>query len=491
LVLSAAYRSGASRLLFHPPFYHRESRFIAKPPETFVMLYRKTLALLICLAAAAFSCTAGAKTLVVNNGMTAAADTNVGTTAAPYKTISAAVQVAQPGDTVTVMAGTYTELTSASDVSIIGVQVREVGTAAAPVMIQAQSPGSVIINQNSKGVGFEIMNSSYVTINGFVIQNCYGGGIHMEEGAASNHVVVENNTINHCDGPAGGNVGGIYIGGCTNCTITNNSINDIKVGGVYYMNAAGIHGYSQANCTLSNNLITNAYTGIFHKRSSGQTGLLITNNSISGVTYGIMYSVGGAGDPPHENQRVFNNIINASSIGIYAPVYETSSPSQGLTIQHNVFLGGNAINEWGYDGVVVQDNIFYNLTADAIDTQKGTWKSELTTMSNNLFYTGGTFYLQEYGSGAAQYSSVSSFLSATGFPATNKVANPMFVAPTSSNYQLASGSPAIGAAHDGTNIGAYPTGKEVIGLLSAPTSTSSTGTTTTVTPDPPSNVSVQ
>lgn len=455
------------------------------------MLYRKKLALLICLAAAAFSCTAGAKTLIVNNGMTAAADTNVGTTVAPYKTISAAVKVAQPGDIVTVMSGTYTELTSASDVSKLGIQVREVGTASAPVLIQAQTPGSVIINQNSKGVGFEIMNSSYVTISGFVIENCYGGGIHMEEGAPSSNMVVENNTVNHCDGVAGDNVGGIYIGGCVNCTIANNNINDIKVGGVYYENGAGIHGYSQTNCTLSNNQITNAYTGIFHKRSSGKTGLLITNNVISNVTLGIVYSVGGAGDPPHENQRVYNNIINASNYGIYAVVYETSSPSQGLFIQHNVFLGSAGITEWGYDGVVVQDNIFYNLSADAIDTQKGTWKSELTTMSNNLFYTGGTFYLQEYGTGAAQYSSVASFLSATGFPSTNKVANPMFVAPTSSNYQLASGSPAIGAAHDGTNIGAYPTGKEVIGLLSGPTSVSSTGTTTTVTPDPPSNVTVQ
>jgi parallel beta-helix repeat protein len=447
--------------------------------------------ILLCLATL-FCVTANARTIVVNNGIAGAADGNGGTTTAPLKTIGAGVKLAQPGDTVLVYPGTYTEATTAADVSTPGIQVRNVGTASAPVTISAQTAGAAIIDQKSGAVGFEIMNAAYVVISGFTIQNCYGGGVHMEEGAPSNNMTVENNTVQHCDGPSGDNVGGIYIGGCVNCMITNNTITDIKVGGVYYQNAAGIHGYSQSNCTLSNNVISSAYTGIFHKRSSGQTGLLIENNMISGVTIGIMYSVGGAGDPPHENQRVYNNIISASSQGIYAPVYETSSPSQGLAIKHNVFLGAAGVLTWGYDGVTVTDNIFYNLSGDAVATENGTWTKELTAMNNNLFYSGAAFDLQEYGSGAAHYSTLAAFLGATGFNSTNKVANPLFV--SSSDYHLGSGSPGIGAADDGTNIGAYSTSSTVVGLLSGgavTTPPSSPPTSTATVPDPPANVTVE
>ena len=452
------------------------------------MMYRKQLALFCCIAAL-FSYTAGAKQIYVNNGLSAAVDTGPGTSTAPFKTIGAGIKAAQAGDTVLVSAGTYTEATTASDISTVGIQIRSKGTAAAPVVIQAVTPGSVIIDQKMTAVGFVVLNSSYVTLSGFTIQNCYGGGVRMFEGAPSTGMVIENMTVNHCDGVPGDNVGGIYIGGCTNCTISNNTISGITIGGAYNMNAAGIHGYSQSNCTLSNNVISNAFTGIFHKRSSGQTGLLITNNVISNVTYGIMYSVGGAGDPPHMNQRVINNIISSSNMAIYAPVAEASSTSQGLTIKHNVLLGAAGIFTWGYDGVVVQDNIFYNLSGDAVGTEKGTWQSELVTMSNNLFYTGATFDLQQYGTGAAHYTTLASFLAATGFGAsTNRQLNPLFVNAAGGNYQLAAGSPGIGAADDGSNIGAYPTASTVVGLLG---SAGSSSPTAQVAPDPPSNVTVQ
>jgi parallel beta-helix repeat protein len=458
------------------------------------MLYRKTLALCCCLAAV-FSGAAGAKTIYVNNGLAAAADSNPGTAStSPMKTISAGVKVAQPGDTVVVMPGTYTEATTATDISTVGIQIRGKGTAAAPIVIQAQTPGTVTIDQKMNAVGFVVLNASYVTINGFNIQNCYGGGIRMFEGAPSNNMVVENMTVTHCDGVAGDNVGGIYIGGCSNCTITNNTISGVTIAGQYNMNAAGIHGYSQSNCTLSNNVISNAFTGIFHKRSAGTTGLLIQGNIISGVTYGIMYSIGGAGDPPHINQRVYNNIISSSNMAIYAPLGEAASESQGLTIQHNVILGSSGIVTQNYAGVVVQDNIFYNLTGDAEATENGTWKNELTTLSNNLFYSGAAFDLQQYGTGAAHYTTLASFLSATGFStSTNRQLNPLFTNASASNftgYTLAASSPGIGAAHDGTNIGAYSTASTKVGLLSSP-ATGTTGTTAPVVPDPPSNVTVQ
>ena len=55
---------------------------------------------------------AGAATLIVDNQATNAVDKNPGTQAAPFKTINAAAQVAQAGDTVIVHAGTYRERVS-------------------------------------------------------------------------------------------------------------------------------------------------------------------------------------------------------------------------------------------------------------------------------------------------------------------------------------------------------------------------------------------
>jgi parallel beta-helix repeat protein len=424
-----------------------------------------TCALAIVLAGSCSS-VAWARDIYVDNTNPGAKDTNSGTQSAPLQTIQAGITAAQPGDRVIVEGGPYTEVNTASDVSTKGIQVRSKGTQTSPISIIASPPGGVVIDQKAGGVGFEIMFSSYVTISDFVIQHTYGSGVHMEEGAPSTGMVVQNNLVQHVDGAAGDNVAGIYIGGCSNCTVFNNTIDDIKLAGARNQNAAGIHGYSQTNCTLQNNTISNAFTGIFHKRSSGQIGLLIQQNLITNVTYGIEYSVGGAGDPPHMNQRVIENIIQASANGIYAPVSEASAPSMGLTILHNVFLGGTGIYTWGYQGVKVQDDIFHDLSGDAVGTERGTWQQELTAMSNDIFSPDGAFDLQQYGTGAAHYGSLGAFLPATGFGATNVATDPLFVNAAGGDYHLKAMSPAKHAADDGTDIGAYPTGSETIGASS-------------------------
>ncbi len=431
------------------------------------------LALLACMSA-------GARDIYVDgvNGNDSAA----ATTSAPLRTIQAGVDQAKAGDRVIVRSGTYTEVNARSDAGYKGIQVRSKGTSSALVTIMAETTGGAIIDQKKGGVGFEVLGGSYVTFQGFIIRNCYGGGIKMEEGAASNNIVVDSNTIEYCDGLAGDNVGGVNLGGCSYCAVRNNIIREIKVGGVYYMNAAGVHGYGQSNCTIENNTISAAYTGIFHKRSAGIKGLIVRRNIITNVDRGVLYSVGGVGDPAHVDQEVYENYINAREAGVIGTVYETATQSHGLSIHNNVFSGtGIGIEIHGFADTVVQDNIFYNMGQDAIQQEFGNWKTELTTLSNDIFYPGMGIWLQRYGTGVQHLTALTTMLTATLFPSTSKVADPLFVNYANNDWHLASNSPGKGAAHDGRDIGAYPTGTGQIGASGkAP-----------VAPQPPSNVSVQ
>jgi parallel beta-helix repeat protein len=62
-------------------------------------------------------------------------DNNAGTSAQPFRTINRAAQVAQAGDVVTIRAGTYRE----------SVSVRNAGTAARPIVFQAEQRGQVVL----------------------------------------------------------------------------------------------------------------------------------------------------------------------------------------------------------------------------------------------------------------------------------------------------------------------------------------------------------
>jgi len=59
------------------------------------------------------------RTIVVNQKHRLASDENPGTAQRPLKTINAAAQIAQPGDTVLVRAGTYRERVATAPVSYV------------------------------------------------------------------------------------------------------------------------------------------------------------------------------------------------------------------------------------------------------------------------------------------------------------------------------------------------------------------------------------
>ena len=66
-------------------------------------------------------------------------------------------------------------------------------------------------------------------------------------------------------------------------------------------------------------------------------------------------------------------------------------------------------------------------------------------------------------SSARTFDTLAAWRAGMGFDLASRNADPLFVNRSSRNYRLAIGSPGLSAGRYGDNIGAYPTGSEVIG----------------------------
>jgi len=136
-------------------------------------------------------------------------DSNPGTSPQPWKTIQKAANTMVAGDTVTVLAGSYTSER---------VQVTRSGSTGAPITFQAQ--GTVTMQ------GFTIDPADYVTIRGFHItapadNSTTGWGIYYR----GRHGIIENNHIIYCTR------GGIWLKTATgseantsDCIVRNNEL---------------------------------------------------------------------------------------------------------------------------------------------------------------------------------------------------------------------------------------------------------------------------
>ncbi len=108
----------------------------------------------------------------------------------PLRTIQAAINKAQAGDTITVRAGTYTER----------LHIQKPGTAEAPIVIAAQAGEQPVIDGTNLNIADDsalviIQQSQDVTLRGFTVRNAGGRGILVNK---SSRVTIQNNTIASC-----------------------------------------------------------------------------------------------------------------------------------------------------------------------------------------------------------------------------------------------------------------------------------------------------
>ena len=225
-----------------------------------------------------------ATTYTVDNTNPACSDTGPGSAAQPFCTLTKAAAKAVSGDTVQVMAGTYT----ANSVS-----------PASGVTFTANS--AVTISGGASGAkGFSVSGKSNVVISGFTITGTPSYGIYVN---SSSNVTISGNTVSFSGQPVSGqSASGIYLSSLNGGLIKGNVTHDNAAHGIlltgsttgvtvqgntsyhnayqWERNANGIDVTAPGNFIIGNVTYANEDTGI--NMYTGGDNTLIAGN----VTYG-------------------------------------------------------------------------------------------------------------------------------------------------------------------------------------------------------------
>jgi hypothetical protein len=244
-------------------------------------------------AALALALSAGAAHATTYYVSTSGSDSNGGTQSAPFRHISRGASVAQAGDTVMVMDGSYDNEGQVADPNSLGavVTVRNSGAPGSPITIMAQNRGRAILDaasgtQSSFGCYaawsyFDLSYTSYVVIQGFVIQNGCLQAIHANGNA---HDITirwnEIRNIGNWNNSAGtGSPTGIYVNKNEyNFTFDGNTFHDI--GGGANVNQQHAIYSSGSNITIVNNVFYNQMHG-FDVHLAGGSNVYISNNTFA------------------------------------------------------------------------------------------------------------------------------------------------------------------------------------------------------------------
>ena len=411
-----------------------------------------------------------AATYYVDKNHSSSSDNNAGTEASPWKTIQKAANTMSAGDTVYVKAGVYTELYSGTpSTDVTAIKPQNSGTASNPIVYSAFPGDSVIIDQQRQGSGFFIENKNYIHIIGFEIRNTWGSGVSTLTSAVG--IVVDSNYIHDIDGVGGSNVGGVRLDDARQSTVRNNVIHKVTVGGEDNGNAAGIHGYRMEDILVENNLIYDCFNGIFHKLSTGNTGLLVKNNIIHSVTEGIHYDIQGGGSPAHFNQRVTQNVFYDVDSLLFMNAAGANGVNDGFHVWNNTFDGfNNGVAFLNSRNVNIYNNIFYGSSSSLFKTIIAQGDAPNTVIDYNNYFNAEEYVVDLYKSSEASYNSLAGWRSGENFDTNGNAVDPKFIARASRNYKLAGDSPLLTAGQGGVAMGAYPTGNEIIGPTIRPKS---------------------
>lgn len=295
------------------------------------------LAVLMAAAGALYSVDAAAADLYVS---TSGDDSNAGTRAAPFRTITKASKAATPGTTVHVAPGTY-----------VGSVVTEAsGTLYARIRYVSDNKwGAKLVPPANRSEWSDVIawfnRGDYIDIDGFDIDGQSGSTwLHGIATRASN-TVFQNNHIHHiadtaaCDNNGGSAVNTTHYEYGENADVIGNVIHHIGYAGCSYIQ--GI--YIGTTGEVKNNLvyaIGNAAIHLWHDA----TKVIIANNTIFNSGFGIII---GSGDfyhttSPVNNTLVHNNIVFDNQRGI---------AERGQFGPNNTFLNNlvyqNSVFNWG------------------------------------------------------------------------------------------------------------------------------------------------
>ena len=424
----------------------------------------------------------------------------------PFQSLQYALNQLRPGDVLVVQDSGQPY--SANDVideeydangvlfrTLRGFKLTTSGTEALPIIIEGESTGRPIIDQQQSNsvsgdatLGLLLDCVNHIVIRNFEIRNVNEAGISSATKGAceTTNITVEDNHIHHVYGDK--YVGGIRMMGVSNLLIRDNQLHDI---------------FSRQSAE-DKVLVTNG---------RGLTNILIEKNQFDALDVGIAINAQGLGSSKFSLDRqetvsgaqLSNNIFNHlddsiilhtsisdaassdkvmtglfSDIDIYGNVFDqidsalvldTGSslyPSNSVCVFNNTIINtlSSSLVLTAVRDMEIFNNIFFMPQSALLTTNTATAntsRNSLVYVDNNLFWNYSTLSWR-LGSGSSEdtmYSDIANWNMASSHselqsnPDLNTLlADPQFIDPANANYQLPQTSPAFSAGRFGLSIGA-------------------------------------
>jgi len=364
-------------------------------------------------------------TLYVDRNNPACSDTDLGTATTPYCSITAGAKAAQPGQTVLVSPGTYTEQVSPA----------RSGGPGQPIAFVAATEGSVVVTGGATGSGFKLSTRSWITVTGFTVTDSPSHGISATSGG---HLMITDNDVSGAGAPVSGYIKrGIYLSGVTDSVVSDNVTHRNSEAGIYldasservtvsgnrsYQNARGyVRAAPGIDVRGDDNVVTNNVT--FDNEDTGlQFYRGAARNVVSGnVTY-------GNGDHGIDDLGAVDQVITGNT------VYD--NVAAGINLEGGS-TGGSVFNNISVDNGVGSPRTKSDIRVDGSSITG-------TAVDWNLTSVPAGYVLYVWGS--SSFTSLSSFRAATGQEAHGIEADPRWVNAAAGDFHLLAGSPAVDSA---------------------------------------------
>ncbi len=276
-------------------------------------------------------------------------DANPGTLNLPWRTIQHAADIVQPGDTVSILEGTYKER----------VILKTSGTADAPITFQGDGAvidGEGIVFTDGRRSLFDTNAKSYIKIENLRVINSYYFGIGCMAGETNNgHDII----IDYCSTYNTGSSGIAFFWGA-NITTCHNivELSNTK----HEQEAISLHGI-QGFQISSNEVFDGLMEGIDAK--GGSKNGTIYNNYVHDLLGGEWDMNGiylDAWDRVESNNEIYNNIIERCGNGIIVGA-ENNGHLDGAYIHDNTIKycrAGFNVSGWGIGTTHTVENVVFD-----------------------------------------------------------------------------------------------------------------------------------
>jgi parallel beta-helix repeat protein len=372
-----------------------------------------------------------------NNGLSASS---------PFKTIQQAANLTNPGDTVLIMNGVYTNDNPSGGV----LSITRSGTSNAPITYKAY-PGDSPKLQSNGWYGILITDgASYIKIDGLEV-------IGNNKNITLDYALSQKN--NPSNPQTNGN--GIFIDGSKNghthhIEITNNKVHDFGGGGIAtvqadYVTIEGNEVFNNAWYSVYANSGISNYQNWDFDSSQGYK-MIIANNKVYNNRQYIPWLYGG-GKITDGNGIILDdsqNTQNGSTLGAY---------SGRTLVKNNIVFenGGSGIHSYASDHVDIVNNTAYlnNQSPEIKDGQIFANSSSDVNILNNILYAyPGKNVNSNYNNTNVTYN-YNVYANSTIIPvkgANDIIADPKFINPSIGDFRLQSTSPAIDKGFTWTNL---------------------------------------